>query len=136
MSSFINDLLFFDLSPFRLLDAESAVFRTKLFCTDSFVLAHSTYPGCLLDETLSGESMALKIINKINSRLRFLYRKSRFLSPPLCRLLCNSLIQPHFYYACSAWYPNLNKRLKSKLQILQNKCIWFCLNLNNRAHIG
>ena len=95
-----------------------------------------TYLGCLLDETLSGESMALKVINKINSRLRFLYRKNRFLSPPLRRLLCNSLIQPHFDYACSAWYPNLNKRLKSKLQILQNKCIRFCLNLNNRAHIG
>ena len=93
-----------------------------------------TYLGCLLDETLSGESMALKVINKINSRLRFLYRKNRFLSPPLRRLLCNSLIQPHFDYACSAWYPNLNKRLKSKLQIIQNKCIRFCLNLNNRAH--
>ena len=95
-----------------------------------------TYLGCLLDETLSGESMAIKVINKINIRLRFLYRKNRFLSPPLHRLLCNSLIQPHFDYACSAWYPNLNKRLKSKLQILKNKCIWFCLNLNNRAHIG
>ena len=32
-----------------------------------------TYLGCLLDETYSGESMALKVINKINSRLRFLY---------------------------------------------------------------
>ena len=80
--------------------------------------------------------MTLKFINKISSRLRFLYRKNRFLSPPLRRLLCNSLIQPHFDHACSAWYPNLNKRLKSKLQILQNKCIRFCLNLNNRAHIG
>ena len=96
-----------------------------------------TYLGCLLDETLSGESMALKVINKIDSRLRFLYRKkNRFPSPLLRRLLCNSLIQPHFDYACSAWYPNLNKRLKSKLQILQNKCIRFCLNLNNRAHVG
>ena len=96
----------------------------------------ATYLCCLLEEALSGESIALKVINKINSRLRFLYRKNRFLSPPLRRLLCNSLIQPHFDYACSAWYPNLNKRLKSKLQILQNKCIRFCLNLNNRAHIG
>ena len=95
-----------------------------------------TYLGCLLDETLSGESMALKVINKINSRLRFLYRKNRFLSPPLRRLLCNSLIQPHFDYACSAWYPNLNKRSKSKLQVLQNKYLWLCLNLNNRVHIG
>ena len=95
-----------------------------------------TYLGCLLDETLSGESMALKVINKINSRLGFLYRKNRFLPPPLRRLLCNSLIWPHFDYACSAWYPNLNKRLKSKLQILENKCIRFCLNMNKRAHIG
>ena len=95
-----------------------------------------TYLGCLLDETLSGESMALKVINKINSRLRFLYRKNRYLSLPLCRLLSNSLMQLHFDYTCSAWYPNLNKRLKSKLQILQNKYTRFCLHLNNRAHIG
>ena len=51
-----------------------------------------TYLGCLLDETFSGESMTLKGINKINSRLRFLQRKNRFLSPPLRKLLCNSLI--------------------------------------------
>ena len=58
------------------------------------------------------------------------------MSPPLRRLLCNSLIQSHFDYACSTWYPKLNKRLKSRLQILQNKCIRFCLSLNNRAQIG
>ena len=62
-----------------------------------------TYLGCLLDETLSGELMALKLINKINSRLKFLYGKNRFLSPHLRRLLCNSLIQSHFDYACSVW---------------------------------
>ena len=32
-----------------------------------------TYLGCILDETLSGESMATHVINKANSRLRFLY---------------------------------------------------------------
>ena len=32
-----------------------------------------TYLGCILDETLSGESMATHVINKINSRLKFLY---------------------------------------------------------------
>ena len=82
-----------------------------------------TYLGCLLDETLSGESMALKVINKINSRLRFLYRKNSFLSPPLCRSLCNCLMQFLFNYACSAWYPKLDKGLKSKLQLLQNKYV-------------
>ena len=65
--------------------------------------------------------MALKVISKINSRLRFLYRKNIFLSQPLRRLVCNALIQPHFDYACSPWYPNPNNILKSKLQIYTTK---------------
>ena len=60
------------------------------------------YLGCLLDETLSMEPVALKVTNKINSRLGFLYRTTRFLSLPLHRLLWNSLIQAHFDCACSA----------------------------------
>ena len=67
---------------------------------------------CSLDETLSGESMALKVLNKINSRLRFLYKKHMFLSPP--HLTC--ILLPHFDYACSAWYSNFSKRLNSKLK--------------------
>ena len=55
-----------------------------------------TYLGCILDESLSGESMALHVLNKINSRLRFLYRQNRFLNKPLRRLLCNVMIQPFF----------------------------------------
>ena len=46
------------------------------------------YLGCLLHEFISGESTALTVTNKINS--------NRFLSLPVWRLLCNSLIQPHF----------------------------------------
>ena len=61
-----------------------------------------TYLGCILDETLSGESMAIHVINKINSRLRFLYRQNRYLSFPVRRLLCNAMIQPFFDYACNA----------------------------------
>ena len=37
------------------------------------------YIWCILDETLSGESMALSVITKVNSKLKFLYRKSRLL---------------------------------------------------------
>ena len=32
--------------------------------------------GCGLDESLPGEAMALKVINKIDGRLKFLYRKT------------------------------------------------------------
>ena len=94
------------------------------------------YLGCILDESLSGESMGLHVLKKLNSRLKFLYRKNKFLSPPLRRLLCNAIIQPHFDYACTAWFPNLNQNLKKKLQTFQNKCIRFCLQLGNRTHIG
>ena len=65
-----------------------------------------------MDETMSGEPMALKVINKINGKLKFLYRKNSFLTPGLRRMLCNALIQPHFDYAFSACCPNLNAKLK------------------------
>ena len=61
---------------------------------------------------------------------------SNVISKINCRLLSNTLIQSHFDYACLAWYPNLNNTLKSKLQILQNRCIRVCLNLDSKAHIG
>ena len=71
-----------------------------------------TYLGCMLDETMSGEPMTLKVINKINGNLKFLYWKNRFLSPELRRMLCNVLIQPHFDYTCPVWYPNLTEKMK------------------------
>ena len=35
------------------------------------------YLGCVLDERMSCEPMALKVINKINGKLKFLYGKNR-----------------------------------------------------------
>ena len=84
-----------------------------------------TYLGCVLDETISGEPMALKVFNKINGKLAFL-------SPELRRMLCNALIQPHFDYACH----NLTKKTKKKIQIMQNICIRFCLRLDKMHHIS
>ena len=45
------------------------------------------------------------------------------------------MIQPFFDYACNAWYPNVNKKLKTRLQAAQNKCIRFCLKLDDRYSI-
>ena len=68
-----------------------------------------TYSGCELDDSLLGEPM--KVMNKINSRLKFLYRKNRYLTPYLKRLLCNALTQPNFD---DAWYPKFNLLSKSE----------------------
>ena len=65
---------------------------------------------------MSGEPMTLNVINKINGRLKFLYRKNRFLSPKLRRMLCNAPIQPHFDYTYPVWYPNLTEKIKKKIR--------------------
>ena len=80
--------------------------------------------------------MAFGVTEKINSMLKFLYRKNWFLDVPFCVLLCNALIQPHFDCACTAWYPQLTKKLKDKLQVTQNKCFRFCLKLQCREHVS
>ena len=80
---------------------------------------------------MSGEPMAYKTINKINSRLNYLFRKKHFLTTSLRRLLCNALIQP-----CTAWHPNLCKKLNNKIQTTRNKCVRFCLNLDKMANIS
>ena len=36
----------------------------------------------------------------------------------------------------SAWYPNLNEKTKKRIQILQNKCLCFCLKLGKKHHIS
>ena len=78
--------------------------------------------------------MTLFVINKINNKLKFLYRKNKFLTPILRRLLCNALNQSPFDYACSAWYPNVAKKLKNRIQTSHNKSIRFCLKLDKMTH--
>ena len=46
--------------------------------------------------------MATHVINKVNSRLRFLYQRKKFLDISLRRLLCNAMMQSCLDYACNA----------------------------------
>ena len=117
----------------RLKNSRNLDFRYKDIAIKQY--SKVTYLGCILNNNLSGVAMATKVLGTIIGRLKFLYRKQKFLDFSLRRLLCNALIQPHFDYACAAWYPNLNKRFVKKIQICQNKCIRFCLKLKNRDHV-
>ena len=80
--------------------------------------------------------MVLLVLNKIISRLRFLYRQNRFLNKLLRRLLCNAMIQSFFDCDCPAWYPSLRKDLQKRLQVSQNNCVRFCLQLDKKMRIG
>ena len=86
----------------------------------------------LLDETMSGEAMAHRVIEKWMLGWNSFREKICCLSFPLRRLLYNVLIQPHFNYVCVAWYRNLTKKAKDKPQVSQNKYIRFCHKLNSR----
>ena len=77
-----------------------------------------TYLGCILEETMSGESMAYIVIRKVDARLKLLSQKNKYLTPNLHCILFNALIQPHFDYTCSVWCPNLSKKLKNRIQTL------------------
>ena len=80
--------------------------------------------------------MARKALKKVNEKLKFLYRQAIFLNPACKRLLCNALIQAHFDYGCTSWYPSLSKAFKKRFQIARNKCIRYCLDLPPRTHIS
>ena len=56
-------------------DAKLEIFRKEIK-----IKQHSEikYLGCLFDSNLSGRGMAIKVLDKINSRLRFLYRKQKY----------------------------------------------------------
>lgn len=83
------------------------------------------YLGLNIDKLLSGEKIRDNVIQKVNSRFKFLYRHAKCLSETSRKTLLTALIQCHFDYACSAWYAGLNKKYKDKLQVLQNKCVRF-----------
>ena len=76
------------------------------------------------------------VIKNVNAKLKFLYRKSAFLGTNETNLLCSALVNPHFEYACNAWYRSVNAKVKHKLQTVQNKMIRHLLNYGCRRHIG
>ena len=94
------------------------------------------YLGLILDESISGDSIVHSILKKASSRLKFLYRFSNTLNMKSRKTLCFALIQCHFDYSSSSWYSGINKGLKLRLQIMQNKMIRYILNLDSRSHIG
>ena len=51
-----------------------------------------TYLGVDLDQDLSGDHTSTKLIQQCNSRLKFLYHKSKFLNPHIRKQLCTALI--------------------------------------------
>jgi hypothetical protein len=67
------------------------------------------YLGVLLDENLNGYHHAMSQIDKISSRVEFIYRQTPFLKGNSRQILCSALVQPLFDYSSSSWYGKVIK---------------------------
>ena len=93
------------------------------------------YLGAHIDNDLGGELMVENIVKKVSSRIRFLYRHKSILDMKSRKLLGNALVQCHLDYSISSWFNGLNKNLKHKLQVAQNRLTRFILDMHSREHI-
>ena len=109
-----------------------------IVCKDNKIVNKSEvkYLGSILSNDLNGSKMAESNVKKINNVVKFLYRKANFLPKNNRKLLCNSLAQPHFDYACLSWYRSSSVKLQVKLQCAQNKLIRFINSYNSRKHLS
>ena len=62
-------------------------------------------------KSVSGESMALRVIDKVIPRLKFFYMQNYPLKFLLGKLLFSAHIQLQSDYACTAWYTDLIEKL-------------------------
>ena len=110
----------------------------KVTCNENEIETKNTvtYLGITLDQTLTGYSIAEKLLNKSACKLKFLYRNTRQFDSKIKKLLVSALIQCHFDYACSAWYSGLTMKMKNKMQVMQNNMIRFILSKPSRYHVG
>ena len=143
----VNDWLIDNRLSLHLGKTESICFGTKqrlntnsslkIRCNNIEIDSKSKvkYLGALLEQDLSGKLMADKVIKKVNSCLKFLYRKREFLDLKERKLVVSALIQPHFDYGSGYWYRGLTKYLKCRLQCAQNKLVRYMLGLNCRSHV-
>ena len=79
------------------------------------------YLGLTLDDQLTGEAIVNSIVQKVNGRLKFLYRQCNLLEEKLRKPICSSLIQCHIDYACSSWCSGLNEKLRKNFRFVKTK---------------
>ena len=94
------------------------------------------YLGVQIDRYLKFDYVVNSIVNKVNARLKFMYRNAKCLDFQSRLTICTALIQCHFDYASSAWFSSIGKTQIKRLQVAQNKMIRFILDLGPRVTIS
>ena len=87
----------------------------------------SIYLGVTLDQDMTWKTMRGNVVRKINSVLKFLYRKSSFLNFRNRILLCSTLLQSRFDYGHNLYYRGLYKEIIISDSSEQNDKVYFGL---------
>ena len=103
-------------------------------CPKQYALDHIKHVGYMLKEVMSGEVVTLSVINRINNKLKFIHGKKIFLTSTMRQLLYITHISSISFWLCLfCLLPQLNQKKKKSVQ---NKCIYFCLQLDKMTHIS
>ena len=94
------------------------------------------YLGLELNQYLDGDQIALDIVGKVSSRLKFLYRQANYFNQSVKKTICSALVLCLFDYSISSWYGGISKYHAQRLQCAQNKVIRFILGKGFRYHIN
>ncbi len=89
--------------------------------------------GVNIDEILSGEGILDTIVRKYNGGIEFMYGEVGCIPTALKTPGAHHLTSV-IGYAILSWYAAITRRVKHKLQVMQNKIIRFILDLQPRIH--
>ena len=90
----------------------SDVNKLSIKCNDVNIESKKSvkYLGMVLDQDMSGSTMGTSVIQKVNSKIKFLYRNKVFFGIKERKMLCSALLQSDFDYACNSWFRGLQKK--------------------------
>jgi hypothetical protein len=111
--------------------------KLSIMCNDVKIDSKTEvkYLGNVLDQHLSGDATCSSTVKRINGCLKFFYRKKCLFGFKEKKMLCSTMLQPVFDYACISWFNGLTKTHKKHLQVCQNKILRFMFCLNTRSRI-
>ena len=94
------------------------------------VVTEQKYLGLVFDSQLSWSSHVSGVCKKMSYYLHLLNSHRYVLNNSITKLLLDSLVLSHIYYALPVWGPSLNVQLLSRLKRMQNRAVRLAFSLN------
>ena len=100
------------------------------------VVTEQRYLGLVFDSQLSWSSHVSGVCKKMSYYLYLLNSHRHVLNNTMMKLLLDSLVLSHIYYALSVWGPSLNVQLSSRLKRMQNMAVRLVFSLKKYDHVS